>query len=89
MGYIRERYDLGSPPLTREQRSSISRFMSSARITPAYAGTTYMRVIGSPSSEDHPRLRGNNPMGYIRERYDLGSPPLTREQLLAKMVICT
>ena len=69
----------GSPPLTRELRRIITKIIINLRITPAYAGTTFLYNILERFDQDHPRLRGN----YWPCRFETckmsGSPPLTRE----------
>ena len=50
-----------------------------SRITPAYAGTTYLKKAITDKSQDHPRLRGNYELANGKEGDGTGSPPLTRE----------
>ena len=48
------------------------------RITPAYAGKTYMSVANSGASRDHPRVCGENSIAVIYNLYKTGSPPRMR-----------
>ena len=69
---------LGSPPLTRgkeKQRNANSR---TVRITPAYAGKSFSVFDSTPTSWDHPRLRGEKRLQTQTSRLIEGSPPLTR-----------
>ena len=72
----------GSPPLTRELLSTNLPISSSSRITPAYAGTTYLPRYYQQSDKDHPSLRGNYSQLETSSVTRLGSPPLTRELLI-------
>ena len=47
-------------------------------ITPAYAGKSYMFECWTVTKWDHPRLRGEKLISWIRLVLRLGSPPLTR-----------
>ena len=48
------------------------------RITPAYAGKTYMSVANSGASRDHPRVCGENFYPQQLMRVITGSPPRMR-----------
>ena len=72
---------VGSPPLTRELRTTITTDKHCRRITPAYAGTTYKQAWWGYKAWDHPRLRGNYSCFFIYVLADSGSYPLTRELL--------
>ena len=74
-------YELGSPPLTREQPARPQTAPTKHRITPAYAGTTCRATLVQRCRGDHPRLRGNNRFLSCPWGPCTGSPPLTREQL--------
>ena len=50
------------------------------RITPAYAGKTYGKSVGTSPGRDHPRLRGKDKDIEGQLSADTGSPPLTRER---------
>ena len=69
----------GSPPLTRELRSTSLVVLPISGITPAYAGTTTLYHCGRYRCWDHPRLRGNYFHLLWLSHLPLGSPPLTRE----------
>ena len=70
----------GSPPHTRGQQH-IQNFMNKiSRITPAYAGTTYRKGYQDGRNQDHPRIRGDNPVKLLISPLERGSPPHTRGQ---------
>ena len=56
---------------------------SFVRITPAYAGTTRIQLQALRQSQDHPRIRGNHPILTLLLIEQQGSPPHTREPLIA------
>ena len=72
----------GSPPHARGRPTAPSRSGSRARITPACAGKTPSISCTSPSSQDHPRMRGEDDLMVIGELEDLGSPPHARGRLV-------
>ena len=67
-----------TPPLTRGKRSRSRGDGMRIRNTPAYAGKTAVRISCSSKSWKHPRLRGENLIGFGRMRNLLETPPLTR-----------
>ena len=69
---------MGSPPLARGKPFSYPSSCSCRRITPACAGKTYSADITVSDKKDHPRLRGENYLGYSMEDAIRGSPPLAR-----------
>ena len=71
---------LGSPPLTRGQRSAVDLDCVDLGITPAHAGTTEPWDAWPGCSWDHPRSRGDNAHGRHCSSSHPGSPPLTRGQ---------
>ena len=71
----------GSPPLTRETLTFSHTLSSPPRITPAYAGNTYMVPFKNTKTRDHPRLRGKHVVAVGALAGLAGSPPLTRETL--------
>ena len=73
----------GSPPLTRERRIATIIYPFISRITPAYAGKTHRTKLADGNLRDHPRLRGKDEFGLFASDGVMGSPPLTRERLLA------
>ncbi len=69
----------------RERRCVRCTLCAHCRITPACAGTTIPFGFGTPTSEDHPRLCGNDrPRATLRAKPS-GSPPLVRERHLLKL----
>ena len=71
-------YTAGSPPLTRGVQTSLAVFNRTLRITPAYAGSTYILFQTRRTAKDHPRLRGEYYNNLPWRWYGEGSPPLTR-----------
>ncbi len=70
---------IGSPPHTREALREMDQEECMLRITPAYAGSTFLKGIPSLITQDHPRIRGKHflpPFSYL---FSSGSPPHTRE----------
>ena len=68
----------GSPPLTRVLPSTNWHAEKRDRITPAHAGTTYLKMFRRMQKRDHPRSRGYYHLRSAHLRSALGSPPLTR-----------
>ena len=68
----------GSPPLARGKPLSCNTCGRSRRITPACAGKTIPDIVFNPTSQDHPRLRGENAVVPIEIADRVGSPPLAR-----------
>ena len=68
----------GSPPLTRGKVDSRSASFALRRITPAYAGKSYLYRVDAQCPKDHPRLRGEKDTSDGLTRRLVGSPPLTR-----------
>ena len=68
----------GSPPPSRGARISKSIHSISARITPAFAGSTLTVRSVLPLSEDHPRLRGEHIGSAPPVSRKAGSPPPSR-----------
>ena len=71
---------VGSPPHTREQLEVDERRFIVFGITPAYAGTAGFSRPVFCRQRDHPRIRGNSPLGRFEKQAAAGSPPHTREQ---------
>ena len=69
---------IGSPPLARGIRRTLSETAAKTGITPACAGNTAGGAPDLRCNRDHPRLRGE----YLFQRYNglhsAGSPPLAR-----------
>ena len=70
----------GSPPLARERPQSAAQLASLARITPACAGKTNLRLLFLFCGWDHPRLRGKDFLAVLNPGFAVGSPPLARER---------
>lgn len=70
----------GSPPHMREQHHASTIFTVTEGITPACAGTTKEEDLQQYAYEDHPRSCGNNWREPGFPGYQMGSPPLMREQ---------
>ena len=72
---------LGSSPHTRGAPRSAGSGKPDARIIPAYAGSTRNIAIGSVSSRDHPRIRGEHETSVADVDPESGSSPHTRGAL--------
>ena len=74
---------IGSPPLARGIRRTLSETAAKTGITPACAGNTAGGAPDLRCNRDHPRLRGE----YLFQRYNglhsAGSPPLARGILIS------
>ena len=68
----------GSSPHTRGARYRISRLDPARRIIPAYAGSTPKACPRTPTSPDHPRIRGEHDDSDQYSIDGLGSSPHTR-----------
>ena len=71
----------GSPPHVRGQVVYGAVFSSVARITPACAGTSPVRVPSMPRYRDHPRMCGDKRYHDHRALGKIGSPPHVRGQV--------
>ena len=69
---------LGSPPPTRGTQDGRQRKATGNRITPAYAGNTYVNDRAIVNDRDHPRLRGEHTLKAVLIEEQGGSPPPTR-----------
>ena len=76
----------GSPPHARGKRPGRNRFVHGTRITPACAGKTRIRLHRRRRRTDHPRMRGENRRGPVRDGRLRGSPPHARGK--PKLDIC-
>ena len=72
--------NLGSPPHTRERHKWLHEWPSKVRITPAYAGKTFLHGSFFSLLQDHPRIRGKDHCSRQVAFLDIGSPPHTRER---------
>ena len=75
----------GSPPPTRGKHSDARYEGISGRITPAYAGKTNSIGASGDDGEDHPRLRGENPVRRLSPCLKIGSPTPTRGKLCGRI----
>ena len=72
---------VGSSPHTRGARDGGGAVGDGVRIIPAYAGSTAPRKSISPSSKDHPRIRGEHAVRRHEGWTVVGSSPHTRGAL--------
>ena len=68
----------GSSPLTRGKRRDPKIRRHLERLIPAHAGKTRLTPSALGSRRDHPRSRGENAGGALKEIQADGSSPLTR-----------
>ena len=68
----------GSPPHARGRHADQEAFGYSTGITPACAGKTHAGFIGWFRGSDHPRMRGEDPLGDAEHVHGVGSPPHAR-----------
>ena len=68
----------GSPPHARGRHVATTFRTPCRRITPACAGKTPSRRGRSPRRRDHPRMRGEDPVGGFEASKNHGSPPHAR-----------
>ena len=68
----------GSPPRMRGKPISAWNRLAKLRITPAYAGKTYNRQVEKVSTQDHPRVCGENQGPAGQSAHSVGSPPRMR-----------
>ena len=73
---------LGSPPHARGRLFELCAHCPINRITPACAGKTDWRSAKRASAQDHPRMRGEDGIGYVRGQCITGSPPHARGRRL-------
>ena len=71
----------GSSPLTRGKQGPCRAQPAHARLIPAHAGKTHVRVVHGATHRAHPRSRGENPKTRSDRLLDPGSSPLTRGKL--------
>ena len=70
----------GSPPHARGQVADQMIHPHHHRITPACAGTSYLKGWGSKRTQDHPRMRGDKLLQNNTRNKCQGSPPHARGQ---------
>ena len=76
--YARVVIHVGSPPHARGRRENARSVGQRAGITPACAGKTTKWSQTRSSRGDHPRMRGEDAIGYTPTAYLAGSPPHAR-----------
>ena len=74
------RCKIGSPPRMRERPFFAATSHLSVRITPAYAGKTFLCGHFTPQCEDHPRVCGKDCGVLWSYLVLMGSPPRMRER---------
>ena len=72
----------GSPPRVRGKPNSSYLYRPPARITPACAGKTLIKVMKEGAVKDHPRVCGENHNDRISVAINIGSPPRVRGKLI-------
>ena len=70
--------NVGSPPRMRGKVSAERARSNAARITPAYAGKSYLIGTGLGDTEDHPRVCGEKMLTGDTTDEETGSPPRMR-----------
>ena len=68
----------GSPPRMRGKPGAQGLHCHKNRITPAYAGKTFLLHSFMRGHRDHPRVCGENVIGYVQPAIGDGSPPRMR-----------
>ena len=76
----------GSSPLTRGKRTRTARRIRHQRLIPAHAGKTGRGLPNHGPGQAHPRSRGENQQAYQSRARDIGSSPLTRGKLRARVL---
>ena len=69
---------MGSPPRGRGKVRAGELGHRCGRITPAWAGKSYLIGTGLGDTKDHPRVGGEKPLPYIAHTAQPGSPPRGR-----------
>ena len=64
----------------RERLPLGEEYADTTRITPAYAGKTYLTALQCRAYKDHPRVCGKDEKGAVFVPSPLGSPPRMRER---------
>ena len=73
--------EVGSPPRMRGQVSRAAARWAASRITPADAGTRFLRARSCVYPEDHPRGCGDKLPDWYSDTGSQGSPPRMRGQV--------
>ena len=75
---LRHTWQNGSPPHARGRPRTSSLRSGTFGITPACAGKTRDNNVFGGSSQDHPRMRGEDSTGLPPRKASIGSPPHAR-----------
>ena len=65
---------IGSPPPMRGKDDNAQNTIVSKRITPAYAGKSWEKIVQSVRTRDHPRLCGEKTKKITKQRYFFHQP---------------
>ena len=76
----------GSPPHTRGTHAAGDFDLYAVRITPAYAGNTFLHGLLPKPVWDHPRIRGEHVAHFGSRKGFEGSPPHTRGTLMQSRI---
>ena len=71
----------GSPPRMRGKLEGDADRLKRLGITPAHAGKTFLQVVTSVTTQDHPRACGENVFARSQRSPGKGSPPRMRGKL--------
>ena len=71
---------IGSPPRMRGKAARLCLFSFFLGIAPAYAGKRLASAVVPPSSEDHPRVCGEENVKMLKSKWKLGSPRVCGEK---------
>ena len=78
-------HSLGSPPPMRGKALKMNFSRGTNRITPAYAGKSYILFVAAVNMRDHPRLCGEKAAVNFFFRSLPGSPPPMRGKAVPKI----
>ena len=74
----------GSPPRVRGEVARQRIHLDAARITPACAGRSSLRVRPRVPAKDHPRVCGEKHKKLVQHPFERGSPPRVRGEVTIK-----
>ena len=75
---------MGSPPRVRGKLRACGKSGRNDRITPACAGKTILGSFANCRRKDHPRVCGENKVGFYKSPFEQGSPPRVRGKPMIK-----